>query len=102
MDKADLDFVSEVIPTTNFTSSGYQSNEAGIFSCKANVEGPYNSSAGLTQGQSISMVFALGGGGSSFTITFRVANMRISTAASNAVARFSASLESNGTFTVTF
>jgi hypothetical protein len=102
MDKVDLSFPAEIIPTTNFTSSGYQSNEAGIFACKGTVEGPYNSSLGLTQGQSISMVFALGGGGSSFTITFRVADIRLSTATSNAVARASVSIESNGSFSVTF
>lgn len=102
MDKFDLDFKAEVIDTTNFTSSGYQSNLAGVFSCDCQTEGPYNGSTGLTQGQSISIAFATGGGGPSFTVSMRNSSMRISTATRNAVSRFSASMTSNGTFSVTF
>lgn len=102
MDRFDLDFKSEVIDVTNFTSSGYQANEAGVFQCDVTTEGPYNGSTGLTQGQSIAMTFATGGGGPSFTMTVRVSSMRIGTATRNQVARFSASMTSNGTFSVTF
>lgn len=101
-EKFDLDFKAEVIDTTNFTSSGYQSNTDGVYSCSASFEGPYNGSTGLTQGQSIAVTFAVGGGGPSFAVTLRVGSMRISTATRNQVSRFSASAESNGSYSVTF
>ena len=102
MDKLDLSFKSEVVDTTSFTSSGYQSNLDGIYSFSATTEGPYNGSAGLTQGQLVTVTFATGGGGPSFAIPLRVAEMRISTATRNAVARYSMSMESSGTYSVTF
>lgn len=102
MEKFDLDFAAEVIDTTNFTSSGYQTNEAGVFSCSGSTEGPYNGTTGLTQGQAITVTFALGGGGPSFAIPMRVGSMRVSTATRNTVARFSASMQSNGVYAVTF
>lgn len=102
MDKFDLDFKAEVIDTTNFTSGGYQSNLAGVFSCSGSTEGPYNGSVGLTQGQSLTYTFATGGGGPSFALPMRSSSMKVSTATRNQVARFSTSLESNGSFAVTF
>lgn len=101
-DKADVSFPSEVIDTTNSTSGGYQSNEAGVFASKATNEGPYNGSLGLSQGGSITHTFATGGGGPSFAIPYRLADLRISTAVRNQVARYSIQLESNGSYTVTF
>lgn len=101
-EKFDLDFKAEVIDTTNFTSQGYQSNLAGVFSCSGTADGPYNGSLGLTQGQLITITFATGGGGPSFAMPMRNSSIRISTATRNQVARFAMSMESSGTFTVTF
>jgi hypothetical protein len=100
--KFDLDFTSEVIDTTSFIDAGYQSNEAGVFGCNVSFDGPYDGAEAFTQGQSVSTVFALGGGGPSFTVAFRISNIRISTAARNQVAQIAVSGQSNGTFTVTF
>jgi hypothetical protein len=100
-DQFSLDFKSEIIPTTNFTSSGYQSNEMGISSCDVSFSGPYDGSEGLAQGDSVSVVFATGGGGPSFTITTRISSIKIDTAASNKVAMIAVSGTSNGTFSVT-
>lgn len=100
-DKADVSYPAEIIDTTNTTSSGSQSNEAGVFASKASVEGPYNGSLGLSQGGSIAHTFATGGGGPSWSITYRLADMRFTTAVRNQVARYALQLESNGTYTVT-
>lgn len=102
MEKFDLDFKAEIIDTTNFTSQGYQSNQDGIYSCDGSTDGPYNGSAGLTQGQLITITFAVGGGGPSFAMPMRQSNIRISTATRNQVARIALSMTSSGTFSVTF
>lgn len=101
-DRISMSFAAEVIDTTNFTSGGYQTNAAGVMSCQASAEGPYNGTLGLSPGDSLAHVFNTGGGGPSFTVTFRVAEIRLDTATRNAVARASLSLVSNGSFTVTF
>lgn len=101
-EKFSLAFQSEVCETTNFTSSGYQTNEAGVFSCALSADGPYNGSSGLTQGQSIAITLAVGGGGPSFAITFRIENQTIDCATRNAVARYAITGKSNGTYSVTF
>lgn len=102
MDKFDLDFKAEVIDTTNFTSLGYQSNLAGVFSCDGSAEGPYNGSSGLTQGQLITITFSVGGGGPSFAMPMRNSSIRVGTATRNQVARYSMAMTSSGVFSVTF
>ena len=102
MDQSSIDFVAEVVDTSNFTSSGYQSNLDGMYSANATCSGPYNGSLALTQGQLITMTFATGGGGPSFAIPFRVSNIKLATAARNQVAKADLTLASSGTFTVTF
>jgi hypothetical protein len=97
----DLDFNAEIVDTTNFTSSGYQENVTGITKADISFSGPYDGAEGLAPGDSVSLVFALGGGGPSFTVTTRLSSIKINTAASNQVAQISVSGTSNGTFSVT-
>lgn len=101
-DRADMSFDSEIVDTTNFTSSGYQSNIDGVYSCSANAEGPYNHSLGLTQGQLLTHTFAVGGGGPSFAVPLRIQNIKLNTQVRNAATRCAITLQSSGTFTVTF
>lgn len=100
-DRMDLRFRSEVIETSNFTSSGYQSNRSGFRQCDSTFEGPYDGSTGFSDGDSVSIIFAAGGGGPSFTITQRVSDIGLSTAARNQVMREQVTATSNGVFSVT-
>jgi len=84
------------------TSSGYQSNEAGVFSASANIEGPYNGTIALSQGQSTSHTLDVGGGGPTFVIPFRIETIRLSGQVRGGVAQYAASMQSNGSYTVTF
>jgi hypothetical protein len=102
VDRYSIDFKSEVIDTTSMVSSGYQENLDGVYSASASVEGTYNGALGLTQGQSVSHALAIGGGGPTFTVTYRVASIKLDGQVRNGAHRFSLALESNGTYTVTF
>ncbi len=99
-DQFDLKFKSEVIDTTNFTSSGYAANVAGIFSCNVSFSGPYDGAEGMAQGDSVSIVF-LTGSAVSLTIIVRIGEIGISTAARNKADQIAISGTSNGVFTVT-
>ena len=88
--------------STNCTSAGYQTNEDGIFSCSGSCEGPYNGANAQTMGTSATHTFATGGGGPSFAIPFRVGEIKIDGQVRNGLNRFAWTLESNGSFTVTF
>ncbi len=101
-EKFDLDFSSEVVDTTNFSSAGYQENVAGVFACRGSCDGPYNGSLGITQGELLTITWAVGGGGPSFALPMRNSSIKINTATHNQVARFAIALESSGVFTVTF
>lgn len=100
-DTFSLDFKAEIVDTTNFTSSGYQENVAGVFSCTVSASGPYDGAESIAQGDSIATTFATGGGGPSFAITARLSSVKIDTATRNKAATIAFTGDSNGSFSVT-
>ncbi len=98
-DQFDIKFKSEVIDTTNFTTSGYQTNVPGIFSADVSFSGPYDGAEAIAQGDSIAITFATGSA-VSLVITTRLSEVGISTAARNKADQIAVSGTSNGTFSV--
>lgn len=100
-DTFELDFTSEVIDTSNFTSSGYSENVAGMFQINVSYSGPYDGSEGITQGDSVAVTFAAGGGGLSAAITNRISSIKIATAARNKAQTIAVTGVSNGSHSIT-
>ena len=94
-----LGFHTDAVPTNNFTGGGYNTNEAGMRGCKATFKGPYDGAEGVADGDLLSIIFATGGGGPSFTITERITDANITTS-TGAVAEIEYVGESSGSFTV--
>lgn len=87
--------------TTNFTSSGYQENLAGVFSADATFSGPYDGAEGVAQGDSVAVTFATGGAGPTLAPTIRISEAKVTTAARNQAARISYTGTSNGSYSIT-
>ena len=97
----DIDFKCDLADTTNYTSQGWQSNEAGIFSFGLNFSGPYDGSEGILPGDSTAITFATGGGGPSFVLTARLESIKISSPnIRNEVNQIAVSGQSNGAHTI--
>ena len=97
-----LAFKSEIADTTNFTSAGYQSNEAGIFMCDVTFSGPYDGAEGFLPGDSVAITFATGGAGPSFAPTVRLSEVDIDSAnIRNSVSQIACTGTSNGTYSIT-
>lgn len=99
-DTFSLSFESEVIDVTNFTSSGYQENVAGVFHCDIQFSGPYDQAETIAQGALLSTVFVTGGS-TSFTVSTRVKTVRIETGVRNKADQISVSGTSSGTYSIT-
>lgn len=93
-----LDMRTDASDVTNFSSSGYRENIAGLTGGSLSCSGPFDSTAmALTSGTSYS--FTLGASNTvNFAVTARVTNIRISTTIERAV-EVSITAETNGSFT---
>lgn len=96
------DFKVENIDTTNFGSSGFQTNEAGIASADITASGPYDGSIGLAPGASGEFILTTNStvGAPAFTVTARVNSVKVDVNVKG-VAMVNISATSNGSFTVT-
>ena len=101
MDTFEMDFTSEIIDTSNFSSSGYGENVAGMFDINVSWSGPYDAAEGVTQGDSVAVTFAAGGAGLSAVITNRVSSIKIATAARNKAQTIAFTGKSNGSHSIT-
>lgn len=99
-DQFDLKFKSEVIDTTNFTSSGWQANVAGVFSADCSFSGPYDQAEAVAAGDSLTVTFATGGA-ASFAVPVRISEIGINTATRNKADQISVSGTSNGALSIT-
>lgn len=95
-DTWEIDATSEIVDVTNFTSSGYSENVAGVFQINVSFSGPYDGSEGIAQGDSVAVTFATGGAGPSFVVTNRLSSVKISTATRNKAATIAATGVSTG------
>ena len=96
------DFKNESIDVTNFGSSGYQANEAGIFSADITCSGPYDGSIGLKPGASGTFILtsSTDAGAPAYTITGRVTSVKVDVNV-RGVAMVTLTATSNGSFSVT-
>lgn len=92
------DFNTDAVDVTNFSSSGYHENIAGLTGAKITARGPFNSTAmAVTSGTSYA--FTLGASGSvTYAVTARVTAIKLTTDVTKAV-EVEISAESTGTFT---
>lgn len=100
-DTWDVELKAEIVDTTNFTSSGYQENLAGVFSADVTFSGPYDGSEAVAQGDSVAITFGTGGGGPTLAPTVRISSAKVSTATRNKAATIAYSGTSNGTYSIT-
>ncbi len=93
-----LDMRTDASDVTNFSSSGYRENIAGLTGGSISASGPFDSTAmALTSGTSYS--FVLGASATiNFTVTARVTSIRVSTTVERAV-EVNISAETTGSFT---
>lgn len=75
-----IDLKSEAIESTNFTSAGWQENEAGIASADISANGPLGGISG-EPGDAVVFVLSTGGAtpGPSFTVTARITSIKVDT-----------------------
>ena len=95
-----LEVASEPIDVTNFSSSGFAENEAGITSANITCSGPYDGSSGATIGATAAFVLKYEPVGAGFTVTGRVTNVTVSTNV-RGVAQVNITAQSTGSFSVT-
>ena len=100
MDTWSIDLKCEPVDSTNFTSGGYTENVAGLFSADVSFGGPYDDAEGVQKGDSVSVIFGIGGGGQSFTIVTRITSAKVSTDVKG-LARIDYTGVSNGSFSIT-
>ena len=93
------DFKSESIDVTNFSSSGYQENYAGISSADITASGPYDGSMGAQVGDSAAFVLTAGSGGISYSVTARITSVKIDVNV-RGVAICTLTATSNGSYSV--
>jgi hypothetical protein len=93
-----LDMRTDASDVTNFSSSGYRENIAGLTGGSLSMSGPYDSaSMALTSGTSYSITLAASNT-INFAVTARITNIRVSTSVERAV-EVSVSAETTGSFT---
>lgn len=92
-----IDLKSEAIESTNFTSGGYQENEAGIASADISANGPLGGITG-EPGDAAVFVLSTGGGGGSFTVTARITSIKVDTSVKG-IAQISYTATSTGAIT---
>lgn len=100
--QADFKHKTEIVDTTNMTSAGFQTNLDGITQVDMTATGPYDGALGLTQGETISVTYATGGGGPSFTVPFRNSEIGFSVRVRGGAFECSVSMTSNGSYSVSF
>lgn len=93
-----LDMKTDASDVTNFSSSGYRENIAGLTGASLSASGPFDSTAmALTAGTSYSFTLAVSNT-VNFSVSARVTNIRVTTNVDRAV-EVSISAESTGSFT---
>lgn len=93
------DFKVEQIDVTNFASSGYQENEAGIASADITASGPYDGTIGAQVGASAAFVLTAGSGGISYSVTARITSVKVDVNV-RGVAMVTVTATSNGSYSV--
>lgn len=93
------EFKMEQIDTTNFSSSGYQENYAGIAAAEISASGPYDGSMGAQPGDSAAFVLTAGSGGISYSLTARITSVKIDVNV-RGVAMCTLTATSNGSYSV--
>ena len=96
--------MADAVDTTNFTSSGWETNEMGVKHVEITASGPYNglstsSAASDSVGTSVAFVFNAGDG--TKTVTARLTEVPIVSEV-RGVARISYKATSNGTPTIVY
>lgn len=99
MDTWSLDLKCDPVDVTNFTSSGYQENVAGVFSADVSFGGPFDGTEGISQGDSVAVTLGVHAS-LSYAVTVRLSSVKISTDVKG-VARIDATGTSNGSFSIT-
>ena len=94
-----MEVASEALDTTNFGSTGYQTNEAGITSATITASGPYSGSSPAVIGASAAFILKYDSVASGFTVTARITNISVSTSA-RGVGQINITATSNGSFSV--
>ncbi len=90
---------ADAIDVTNFLSGGFQENIAGIFKATATSSGPYSGNLSLNIGTTYTHTHAAGGGGPSFSATYRITDIKISADVKGAL-KAEITGESTGAFTI--
>lgn len=96
------EFKMEQIDTTNFGSSGYQENSAGIAAAEISASGPYDGTIGLQPGASGTFVLTSSTdvGAPAYTVSARVTSVKVDVNV-RGVAMATITATSNGTYSVT-
>jgi hypothetical protein len=75
-----LDFETDIVDVSNFASSGYRENVAGLTKATITGKGPFDSgSMALTSGTQYSITLGLNSGGVTFVIPARVGKISLAT-----------------------
>lgn len=96
--------LADVVDTTNFTSSGWETNEMGVKHVEISASGPYNGLASggtATDAVGTSVAFVFDAGDGAKTVTARLSETPIVSEV-RGVARISYKATSNGTPTITY
>ena len=98
LNRWEADIRTDIVDTTNFESGGFKENIAGLQYASITASGPYDAgSMAMTSGTSYSFTLQIGTG-ITFTITARVASIRVGTEVADK-GTVTVTAESTGTFT---